>query len=92
MVTVAEAVELDLAELGRRDPAVQSSALAATALALARDIDDPETSPTARAACARSLRETLDRLRELAPDELQVDALDELGSRRQQRRAGGATS
>jgi hypothetical protein len=74
-----------LAEL-RDYPGMRGSGLALTALALAADIDSPETSPTARAACTRELRETLDRLRELAPPREQSNHLDDLTARRAKRR------
>jgi len=61
------------------------SALAASALALARSIDDSATSPTARAACARALVVTMRELRRLVPPREEVDELDELTARRQAR-------
>src|SRR5437763_9565191 len=54
--TAVEGVEADLAGLPA-SPA--GSGLAASALALARSIDDSATSPTARAACARALMVTM---------------------------------
>lgn len=56
--------------------------MAASVLALAARIDDPETSATAAAACARELRESLGRLRELAPAEVARDWVDDLAARR----------
>lgn len=82
MVTVLAAVEGDLAEL---DAGLAGSALAATALALAREIDKPTNSATSKSMCARALAEMLDRLRELAPPDVVSDALDELTSRRDAR-------
>lgn len=68
-----------------------TSGLAATALALAEQLDDRETvcpecgevvrarnAPTALAMCARELRETMNKLRELAPAREESDWLDEL--------------
>jgi hypothetical protein len=80
--TVRAAVLVEL----RRYPGMRGSGLALTALALADDIDAPETRPTARAMCSRELRETLDRLRELAPPTEQADHLDDLTARRAKRR------
>lgn len=87
-LTVAVAVERDLKALGDEDLA--QSGLAASALALARALDDTGNSATSKSMCARSLLDTLDRLRELAPDKKEDDALDELRSRRAARLAGGA--
>jgi flagellar biosynthesis chaperone FliJ len=57
-----EGVEADLLEL---PVPLASSGLAASALALARSIDDSTTSATARAACARALVVTMRELRAL---------------------------
>lgn len=83
---VAKAVELDLKAL----PKIASHALAASARALARDLDDPETSPHTKAQCARALQDALDRLRELAPPVEGKDKLDDLRRRHDSRRARGA--
>jgi hypothetical protein len=70
---------------GPADPT--AVALAASALALARELDDQGNSATSKAACVRSLLETLDRLGGLCPAR---DALEELVARRAARRAGNA--
>ena len=80
--TTVQGVEADLAEL---TSPMARSALAASALALARSIDDSATSPTARAACARALVVTRRELRRLVPPREEVDELDELTARRQAR-------
>lgn len=67
------------------------SALAATALALAREIDDPGNPATAKSMCARALTETLDKLRALAPQEEREDGVDEIASRRAARLGGAAS-
>jgi hypothetical protein len=67
---------------------VGGSALAATALALARELDATGNSATAKSNCARVLVETLDRLRQLAPAAEASDRLDDLATRRVTRRAG----
>jgi hypothetical protein len=87
---VKAAVERDLNEIRNRDPALAKSGLAATALALATRIDDPANSATSISMCSRALRETLDRLRELAPEAAEQDRLDDLGARRTERLARGA--
>ena len=89
-LTVLAAVEGDLKLLAKRDPALAKSALAASALALARLLDDGSNSATSRAMCARALTETLDRLFERAPDEQEADKLDDLSARRAARLAGGS--
>lgn len=78
--TVAEAVEAALAA----DPSVASSWLAATAIALARELDSPEASAAAKSSCARQLRETMSRL-DLSAER---DGLDDLKSKRAARLAG----
>ena len=79
-MSVVEAVGRDLDRLGGE---ARESALAATALALAAEIDDAGNSATSKSMCARALNETLERLRALAPDEKpRVSKLDELRQRR----------
>lgn len=79
---VAAAVER---ELDRLDPEIKEGGLAASALALGRRLDRLDTSAAAAASCARALRETLDRLRELQPPAEETDQLDELSTRRAER-------
>jgi hypothetical protein len=86
---VAKGVERDLSRL---PPDLATSGLAASALCLARSMDEPGSSPTSRSMCANALRDTLDRLLELAPENDESDELDDLASRRAKRLAGGATS
>lgn len=87
---VASAVEGDLRELAKRDAKLARSGLAASALALAREMDNSSNSATSRAMCARALLDTLDRLWALAPAEQEKDRLDDLSARRAARIAGGA--
>lgn len=89
-MSVVAAVERDLASVRGRDPALAESAPAAAALALAAKMDDPATSPNAMAMCAKELRDTMGMLWQMAPPERKQDWLDELGSRREARRAGQA--
>jgi hypothetical protein len=89
---VVAAVRRDLREIARRDKSLAESALAASAHVLAAQLDDPANSATSKSMCARALRETLDRLRELAPQAAKQDRLDDLGSRRAKRLAGRAAA
>lgn len=61
-------------------------------MALARELDDPDNSATSKSMCANSLRDTLDRMRELLPAEEEADALDDLAARRTARLAGGSAA
>lgn len=81
--TVLAAVESDLKVLGKRRPDLPDTALAASALEIARQLDDPENSATSKSMCSRALAETMDRLEQLAPAKKEGDKLDELrnGSR-----------
>jgi hypothetical protein len=74
-----QAVERDLEAL---PASLARSGLAASALALAREMDSVEVSATARAACSRSLVQVLRELRSLAPAGEEVDVVDELLARR----------
>lgn len=89
-LSVVAATRRDLKDLAKRDEPLARSALAASALALARELDNPN-SATSKSMCANALRDTLDRLRELAPAEKEQDRLDELADRRTRRlkRASG---
>lgn len=77
--TVVEAVTADLKALPEH---LAGSGPALTALSLARDMDDSETSATARAAGAKVLLGAMRELRELAPAREELDELDELKARR----------
>lgn len=87
---VTDAVKRDLAQIAKRDKALARSGLAASALALAKALDEPKNSATSKSMCARSLKETLDRLRELAPPAKERDNVDDLSARRAARRAKSA--
>jgi len=59
-----------------------------TAIALARSIDAPSTSPTARSMLARALVDVLATLSDQAPDAPAADdPIDVLATRRAQRKA-----
>jgi hypothetical protein len=86
--TVYAAVERDLAKW----PAdLADSALAASALALASEMDE-HNSATSKSMCAKALLETMDRLRSLAPANEEDDALDELRSRRESKFGSASTT
>ena len=80
--TVVAAVEHDLAALAKREPSIPSTALAASALELARQLDDPDNSATSKSMCSRALTEALDRLEEMAPPKREGDRLDKLRNSR----------
>lgn len=88
--TVEESVRRDLDAIRARDPALADSALALAAVALAREIDSGRNSATSKSMCSRELRETMLKLRELAPEPAKGDRIDELSRRRAARRARGA--
>lgn len=81
-MSVVAAVERALPGFGD----LRDSVLAATALALAAEIDDPENSATSKSLCARALNETMAELRELAPPKQDKDRLDEVTRKRDERR------
>jgi hypothetical protein len=86
-LTVVDALERELEALG----ALAESALAASAMTLARELDKPGNSATSKSMCAKGLRETLDRLRELSPPKVERDRIDEVNSKGEngrRRRAG----
>lgn len=62
-----DAVERDLALIRARDPKVADSAIAATALRMAYELEDPYNSATSKSMCAKSLQQAMDRLLELSP-------------------------
>lgn len=84
--SVVDAVTADLKELAKRDPRLARSTHAASALALARELDD-NNSATSKSMCARALNETMDRLRELAPPLVQKDGVSDIEDQRKKRRA-----
>lgn len=88
-MTVLAAVERDLEALRVRDADLARGTLAATALQLAQQLDDPENSATSKSMCARSLLDTLERLENLAPDSDESDGVDRLAEQRAKRLAKG---
>jgi hypothetical protein len=87
--SVVEAAERDVAAIRERDEALGDSALAASAVALAYEIEHPYNSATSKSMCAREMRDTLDRLRSLAPEEIRGDRVDDIAAQRAKRRAEG---
>lgn len=92
-----EGVQRDLEQLRSKSPAIGFQGIAAAALALARELDDEETSATAKASCVRALADTLAELRKLVPaggekPTSQKRPLDELSDRRAARRAGSTAT
>jgi hypothetical protein len=86
-MSVVEAVDRDLERMGGD---LADTALAAMARVLAAELDNGGTSATAKSMCAARLQEAMDRLRELAPPRKENDVIDEVGSRRAERRAKAA--
>lgn len=95
---VVAAVRRELSTLADRGDAAATSAAAATALELARQLDDDAVSASAKAACARELRECLallplkllERPVPVAPETEETkkeSPLDDLGRRRSARRS-----
>lgn len=77
-------------ELERLPAELAESGLAASALVMARLVDDEDSSTTSRSMCQGRLAEALRELRELAPQDEEADSLDELSARRSARLARGS--
>ena len=75
------AVTADLERWG-----LAKTALAASALDLARVLDDPATNPTPRSMLHAQLRATLTELAKIAPPEVTSDGIDEIAKKRDERR------
>lgn len=91
-LTVTAAIKEDLRLLAERDPILARSGRAASALVLARELDEGRNSATSKSMCARALNETMDRLRELAPPIQVRDGVDDLNAAREKRLNGGAAA
>lgn len=83
---VVAAVQRDLRAIAKRDKDLARSGLAALALALAKELDDPKNSLTSKGQAGRTLADALAELRELAPYEPKDDGIDKLVARRAKRR------
>jgi hypothetical protein len=79
---VFEAVERELDQVD-----AAGSALGATALSLARKMDDPQTGSTSASMVAKSLTDVLREIRLLKPPKAREDELDRIRKRRDSRRA-----
>jgi hypothetical protein len=84
-MSVVDAVQRDLERLGGD---LADSALAASALTLARELDKSGNSATSKSMCAKALMETMDRLRQLAPPKEVRDGVSDIAAARERRRAG----
>lgn len=84
---VVEATERDLARIRKRDRDLADSALAASAVAMAREIENPFNSATSKSMCQARLADAMQTLRGLAPPEEVADGIDEIADRRAKRRA-----
>lgn len=77
-MSVVEALRAELEGMGD----LAGSTLAASALALAAELDKPGNSATSKSMCARALNETLEKLRAQVPEAPADDSVDELAARR----------
>jgi hypothetical protein len=80
-------------ELDKAPDAVALSPLAALSLSMGFEIAHPYNSATSKSMCAKALMDALRELRALAPAKRERDEVDELRTRRDERRLGiaGAT-
>jgi hypothetical protein len=83
-VTVFEAVEAELAELKA------AGALAATALKMAEELDNPKNGATSKSMCATVLAKVMGEIRALAPPVEVEDELSRIRRERADRRKGQA--
>lgn len=81
-----------LADLKALPKEFRGSSVAAAALAMAREIDDPGNSATSKSMCAARLIEAMERLSVLVPEKPKESKLDEIGKRREQRLARRSVS
>jgi hypothetical protein len=80
---IEEALRADFERWG---PELAGTALAASALDMARALDDPETKPTPRSMLHAQFRLTLVELEKFAPEEEDEDAVTEAQRRWRERR------
>jgi hypothetical protein len=85
-VSVVAALEAELKALG---PKGADTTLAATALALAAELDG-NNSATSKSMCAKSMIDVLRELRAIAPPKLEADGVTDLNARREARRVAAA--
>ena len=89
-MSAVAAVEKDLDLIRKRDPDLAESALAAAALQMAQELDSFENKGHAKSMCAKELRDTMDRIRDLAPKQKRKDQVDQLAEQRARRRSAKA--
>lgn len=77
-----DAATSDLASLRERAADLADSALGATLLQLAHELDHPYNSATSKAMCAKALLDVMEKIRELAPPAPTEDWLDGLNAQR----------
>jgi hypothetical protein len=82
---VEAAVKNEIAALAKRAKEIEGSALAALAVAMAKEIDKAKNSATAKSACGARLIDSLDRLLARVPPAQTKDELDEIRQRREKR-------
>lgn len=87
-----KAVRAELRALDERKPGLKASALAAGAIAVAKRIDDPDTTAAAAASCLRALERAMTALHAQAPETTQTGQGNELERRRAKRAARRAAS
>lgn len=78
-------------ELATMPADIRGLAIAATAIELARGLDDPENSLTSKSAAAKAHMEIMGQLRSLAPQKRRGDSIDGLKDKRAKRRSAGGT-
>ncbi|TDB88342.1 hypothetical protein E1264_11710 [Actinomadura sp. KC216] len=78
------------AELEGWGAEIVSSALAVSALDVARRLDQGKVSPASASLLHGQLRQYLSDLRELAPQKEETDTVDEIRAQREKRRRGTA--
>jgi hypothetical protein len=88
-VSVVESVESFVAGLSGE---AADDPLAASALALAAEIDDAGNSATSKSMVAKELRETLAYLRAMSPAKKEADDVDEIAAAREKRRAAARSA
>lgn len=91
-VHTIEAVERDIAEIAKRDPELAECGMAAAALRMAYELENPWNSATSKAQCAKSMRELIEVLLERAPEAPTKDGVDALSAERETRLKGGAAA
>lgn len=91
-MSVREAVEREIEQIRRLDEDLADGVYAASALALADQMDSVNSKAVAVATAATELRQTMNTLRELMPEDDEKDFTDELRGRRDDRIARHAGS